>query len=194
MRWVYRHPSFYNVVDSLFSAWLSDRVRKKVLASLEPSSLLEIGIGSGKNMKLLVSPLRVGVDTSREMLKYTKSTYRDVKVIIGDAAHLPVRDVIFEVSVFCYVLRGLRKPLDAVREALRVSSKVIIIDYDRPYLLPRVVWDKVINRFSYAVYGSRDLDFAALEELGASKRVFKYYCGLYRVIELEAAGVGKRRE
>ena len=186
MRWIYRHPAVYNFLDSAFSLWLADRVRRKVFATLESASVLEIGIGSGKNMILLAAPLRVGVDPSIDMLEFTRSRFRDVGLVAGDAARLPIRDRSFDTSVFCYVLRGLRSPLNAVREALRVSSRVVIVDYDRPFFVPGFIWDNVVNWFGRTLYGSRDIDYASIEKLGASKEVFKYYGGLYRVVVLVA--------
>jgi ubiquinone/menaquinone biosynthesis C-methylase UbiE len=186
MRWIYRHPSLYNFMDSAFSLSLADRVRRRVFAGIRSSSLLEIGVGSGKSMSLFASPLRVGLDTSLDMLEFTRDRFRDVRLIVGDAMHLPVKDGSFDVSVFCYVLRGLASPADAVREALRVSSRVVIVDYDRPRFIPRLIWGRVINGFGRAVYGSGDLDFAAIEKLGASKEVLRYYGGLYRVVILAA--------
>lgn len=186
MRWIYRHPSLYNFIDSVFSLSLADRVRKKVLPAVKSSSLLEIGIGSGKNVSLLASPVCVGVDTSLDMLEFTRDRFRDVRLVVGDAMRLPMKDGAFDVTVLCYVLRGLASPADAVSEALRVSSRVVIVDYDRPRFIPRLIWDNVINGLGRVVYGSRDLDFAAIEKLGASKEVLRYYGGLYRVVILAA--------
>jgi ubiquinone/menaquinone biosynthesis C-methylase UbiE len=184
MRWVYRHPGLFNFMDSVFSLSLANRVRRKVLSSVRSASLLEIGIGSGKNMEILVAPVRVGVDTSLDMLMYTRRRFRDVGLVAGDAMCLPIKDGSFEVSVFCYVLRGLANPAAAVREALRVSSRVVILDYDRPAFIPRFIWHGLIYRVGGAIYGSRDVDFAAIEKLGASKQVFMYYGGLFRVVIL----------
>ncbi len=186
MRWIYRHPCVYNFLDSALSLSLADRVRGKVFPRLESSSLLEIGVGSGKNMNLLAAPVRVGVDTSLDMLEFTRSRFREVGLVAGDAARLPLRDGSFDTSVFCYVLRGLKSPADAVREALRVSSRVVIIDYDRPFYIPRFIWDHVINRLGRTLYGSRNLDYAYIEKLGANKEILRYYGGLYRVVILRA--------
>jgi ubiquinone/menaquinone biosynthesis C-methylase UbiE len=186
MKWVYRHPAVYNLLDSAFSLSLADRVRRKAFAALEPASLLEIGVGSGKNLSLLAAPVRFGVDTSLDMLEFTRARFRDVGLVAGDAMRLPMKDGSFDMSVFCYVLRGLRSPVEAVKEALRVSSRVVIVDYDRPFFIPSFIWDNVINWFGRTLYGSRDLDYETIEKLGASKEVLRYYGGLYRVIILEA--------
>ena len=73
----------------------------------------------------------------------------------------------------------------AVREALRVSRRVVIIDYARPALMPAFLWRHVINRFGYAVFGSRDIDFEAMERLAGRCQVSELYGGLYRLMMLE---------
>ena len=181
MRWIYRHPAVYNLIDSVLSLSMADRVRNKVFAPLKSSSLVEIGVGSGKNMSILASPVRVGVDTSLDMLEFTRTRFKDVRLVVGDATCLPLKDGSFDTSVFCYVLRGLKSPAGAVREALRVSSRVVIVDYDRPFFIP-----SFINWFGRTVYGSSDLDYAAIDKLGAYKEVLRYYGGLYRVVILAA--------
>jgi hypothetical protein len=62
----------------------------------------------------------------------------------------------------------------------------VIVDYDRPFFIPSFIWDNVINWFGRTVYGSSDLDYAAIEKLGAYKEVLRYYGGLYRVVILAA--------
>ena len=100
---------------------------------------------------------------------------------------LPFRDACIGVSVFSYCLRGLDGPVEAVKEALRVSSEVIIVDYNRPRRMPAAIWDKVINWFGWKVFGSKDLDYDLLERLGSSVRSRDLYGGLYKVIVLKGA-------
>jgi ubiquinone/menaquinone biosynthesis C-methylase UbiE len=107
---------------------------------------------------------------------------------MGDAHSLPFRDGSVEVSFFSYCLRGLERPLEAVREALRVSARVIIVDYSKPALMPEIIWKRVINRLGFAVFGSRDIDFESMERLAARGQVSELYGGLYKVLILEGAG------
>jgi len=186
MRWIYRHPALFNFMDAALSFCLADRVRRKALRSVGSGSLLEIGVGSGKNMCLFSSAVRVGIDNSIDMLDHTRKRFKDVGLVAADAGSLPIRDGSFDVSVLCYMLRGLASPIEAVKEALRVSSRVVIVDYDRPGFMPRFVWGPVVCGLGRAVYGSRDVDYAAIEKLGASKEVLRYYGGLFRVVILAA--------
>lgn len=187
MKWIYRHPACYDVVDTLCSLSLSDRARAKALRGIEADSFLEIGAGSGKSFTLTDSRFKIGLDSSHSMLLHARTQFPDTRLVIGDAHMLPFRDACVGVSVFSYCLRGLSGPADAVKEALRVSSEVIIIDYDKPRMMPSVLWEKVINWFGWKVFGSKDLDYESLQRLGSSSQVRYLYGGLYRVIVLKGA-------
>ena len=122
-------------------------MRRRVLGGIDPDSFLEIGAGSGKNFALVNSGLKIGLERSLTMLRYARKRFPEMIPVIGDAHMLPFRDACVCASVFSYCLRGLSRPLDAVREALRVSSEVIIIDYSRPHRMPKAVWEKLVGRF-----------------------------------------------
>jgi demethylmenaquinone methyltransferase/2-methoxy-6-polyprenyl-1,4-benzoquinol methylase len=187
MKWIYRHPACYDVIDSLCSLSLSDRARRDAIGGISTDSFLEIGAGSGKSFRLVGSRFKIGLDSSPNMLRHAKRRFPDTTLVIGDAHMLPFRDACIGVSVFSYCLRGLKGPVEAIEEALRVSSEVVIIDYSKPRMMPAAVWKKVINWFGWRVFGSRDLDYGLLERLGSSAGSRDLYGGLYKVIVLKGA-------
>jgi demethylmenaquinone methyltransferase/2-methoxy-6-polyprenyl-1,4-benzoquinol methylase len=184
MKWIYRHPALYDFVDFVFSVSLADRVRRRVLENVNADSFLEIGAGSGKNFAILNSALKIGLDRSSLMLRYAKKRFPHIMAVVGDAHNLPFRDACVSVSVFSYCLRGLSRPMEAVKEAMRVSAEVIIIDYGKPHHVPAAVWERVFNWFGRKIFGSRDIDYDALERLGAERRTIDFHGGLYRVLVL----------
>ena len=188
MKWIYGHPRLYDFIDSFFSGYRSERARKRALAGLAADSFLEIGAGSGKSFRHVKSGLMIGLDASVTMLESARKRAPRVIAVVGDAHRLPFRDGSVEVSFFSYCLRGLGQPLDAVREALRVSSRVIIVDYNKPALMPEFIWKRVVNKLGYAVFGSRDIDFESLERLAARRQVSELYDGLYKLMVLEGVG------
>jgi demethylmenaquinone methyltransferase/2-methoxy-6-polyprenyl-1,4-benzoquinol methylase len=155
---------------------------------LRPHSTLELGVGSGKNLSFLSSGFRIGFDVSMEMLKSARKRCPDARFVLGDAHHLPVKDASVDLCVLCYCLRGIAKPLEVVKEALRVASRVIVIDYNRPGFLPRWIWDGVIERIGAMIFGSRNLDFGAIGRLGSKAKVMDFYGSLYRVLIIDGAG------
>ncbi len=187
MKWIYGHPRLYDFIDSFFSGYRSERARKRALAGLAAGSFLEIGAGSGKSFRHVKSGLMIGLDASVTMLESARKRAPRVIAVVGDAHRLPFRDGSVEVSFFSYCLRGLGQPLDAVREALRVSSRVIIVDYNKPALMPEFIWKRVVNKLGHAVFGSRDIDFESLERLAARRQVSELYDGLYKLMVLEGA-------
>jgi len=187
MKWIHRHPACYDVIDSVCSLSLSDRVRRQALGGIKTDSFLEIGAGSGKNFALADSGLKIGLDRSREMLRHARRRFPGTIPVIGDAHMLPFRDACIGVSVFSYCLRELTRPADAVKEAMRVSSEVIIIDYNKPHMMPGVIWERFINWFGWKVFGSKDLDYGSLERLGFSARGCDLHGGLYKVIVMKGA-------
>jgi ubiquinone/menaquinone biosynthesis C-methylase UbiE len=188
MRWIYGHPRLYDFIDSFFSGSRSGRARKKALGGLAVESFLEIGAGSGKSFRHVTSGLTIGLDASVTMLEFARRRVPGLLAVVGDAHRLPFRDGSIEVSFFSYCLRGLAEPMDAVREALRVSRKVVIVDYNRPALMPEILWRSVVNKFGHAVFGSRDIDFESLERLAGRRQVSDLYGGLYKVMVLEGVG------
>jgi ubiquinone/menaquinone biosynthesis C-methylase UbiE len=185
MKWIYRHPTFYNFFDTVISFSLSDRVRRKVVSDIRARSFLEIGVGSGKNLEYANSEVRIGIDTSCEMLSMTGRRFPSTALICADAHRLPFRDASIEVSLFSYCLAVLARPADAMREALRVSRRVVVIDYYRPRLVPRLVWEKVITGFGRKVFGSNQLDFGSIAALAQRGQVRDFYQCLYRVLVLD---------
>lgn len=176
------------MIDSFFSGYRAERARRKALEGVIANSFLEVGAGSGKSFRHVNSGLMIGLDASAKMLEFARKKVPGLVAVMGDAHSLPFRDGCVEVSFFSYCLRGLERPLEAVREALRVSARVIIVDYSKPALMPEIIWKRVINRLGFAVFGSRDIDFESMERLAARGQVSELYGGLYKVLILEGAG------
>lgn len=187
MRWIYKHPRIYDFLDTVVSFSLSDRVRRQVLQGLAACRYLEIGVGSGKALGYPVSDLSVGLDTSRQMLDAVRSHFPQTKLVLGDAHRLPLKDQSVDVSVFSYCLAVVADPVKAVEEALRVSTKVIVIDFDSPSFIPRLLWERVLTRLGRKVFGSSKLDFDKIAALGKTDQVKSFYGRLYRVITLDGA-------
>jgi len=188
MKWIYGHPRLYDFIDSVFSGGRSERARKKALGGLAVGSFLEVGAGSGKSFHHVKSGMMIGLDTSVKMLELARKRVPGLVAVVGDAHRLPFRDGSVEVSFFSYCLRGLARPVDAVREALRVSPRVVIVDYNKPALMPGILWKRFVNRLGCAVFGSRDIDFESLERLARQRQVDEIYGGLYRLMVLEGVG------
>lgn len=189
VKWIYRHPRLYEVVDVLLSLGLSERVRRKVLAGIDVSTALEVGVGTGKCLRYLRSNLLVGLDKSYQMASYLKKRFPHLVVSCGDAENLPFADNCFDLSIFCYCLASLSNPSRALVEGMRVSRKVLVIDYDRPSIIPVFIWKKIVKVIGRLIFGSNWLDYDALSSLSRCQSS-KLYFGLYRAMLLDGSSNG----
>ena len=187
MKWIYRHPRRYEFVDNLCSLSLSNRVRRKALSGLSGESLLEIGIGPGKCFDIASSPVKIGVDSSPQMLETARSRFPESLLVLGTAYGLPLKDKSVEVSILSYAIKVFSRPVDALKEALRVSSRVVVIEYYKPRFIPGFLWKNVFERFGRAVYGSRRFDLDSIASLARKTTARDLYAGTYRVIVFDGS-------
>jgi len=109
----------------------------------EGSSVLDIGCGTGQLCFELVGQKHcrvVGLDLSLRMLEFARKAnpFQELTLVHGDAADLGVfEDQSFDYATMLMLVHELPRSLQirALKEALRVARKVIIIDSVSP--LPR---------------------------------------------------------
>lgn len=101
---------------------------------LEFFSILDIGCGVGLLTEYLGNisfrGMYIGVDVSCERIKYAKKNLNVneyiVDYVVADAHHLPFRDKCFQLSA-SFTVFHLLNTSKAVKEALRVSKKIMVI-------------------------------------------------------------------
>ena len=91
-------------------------------------SLLEIGCGTGRVAAWFASSFRVlGVDRSPAMLAEMRARRPKIPTVLGDAHRLPFRDAAIDLVLFITTLEFLEDPLAALREAVRVARRGLIV-------------------------------------------------------------------
>jgi SAM-dependent methyltransferase len=96
----------------------------RLLADRGISSLLEVGVGTGR----IAAPLTraglnvTGLDGSSQMLARAR-TKGDFPLVRGDAYRLPFADAAFDGALFVHVLHLLDRPRDALAEAIRAAPR-----------------------------------------------------------------------
>jgi ubiquinone/menaquinone biosynthesis C-methylase UbiE len=111
----------------------ADRLEKTLLEWLighfqEPSSILEVGCGTGHFMRCFETlGLRaVGLDISPAML--AEARRHGLRVAVqGDALHLPFEDGAVDLVAMITTIEFLEDPSIALREATRVARKGLIL-------------------------------------------------------------------
>jgi SAM-dependent methyltransferase len=91
-------------------------------------SLLDVGCGTGRCLAWLAPALRVvGVDRSPAMLAEMGARHPEIPAVLGDAHRLPLPDRAIDVVLFVTTLEFLDDPLAALREAVRVARRGVIL-------------------------------------------------------------------
>ncbi len=105
-----------------FSSW-----RRELLKRVEGNLVLEVGIGTGKNIPYYKNWEVVGVDISRRMLekaiKRVKENKKVVHLIQADAESLPFKDGVFDAIISTYVFCSVENPINGLKELYRVLKK-----------------------------------------------------------------------
>lgn len=146
MKWIYRHPRIYNLVDTIINLGLSNKARAQLVSSLK-GKVLEVGIGSGKSISYFNGEEFCGIDNSIFMLRKTKR--RNNKLCVASAYNLPFKGHSFDKVVFIYTLRVLENQDKALEEAFRVGNEVIVLEFNT---LPNI-----FEAFGKKVFGSYNL-------------------------------------
>ena len=176
-------------------------LRRLELASLRPGArLLEVGIGAGVNVGLIRSRLPaalpieyVGVDLSRGMLeqcarRLARGGASGVRLLLGDAHRLPLRDHACERVFSIGSLGGHGDPRRALAELARVAvpgSPIVVVDEAldprRPHgLLPRALF-RAITFYEPAPRSPRDLLPPGAHDVVDEAITAFYYCLTVRV-------------
>ncbi len=153
------------------------RSRNKVLRHLpkgEGLKLLDVAVGDGVYLPWLPSSWSVvGVDISRVQLANcrTRAEGRDLRLVLGEAEDLPVRDGTFDACLSIGAFNYFNDPEKALREMIRAVKPggTIVISDEIPNLTDRLWFHKIglpgLDRFFYRMV-TKDLgpEFTAMVE------------------------------
>lgn len=109
------------------------------LASRARGDVLEVGIGTGRNLPYYPPEVRLaGLDLSPEMVERTRRRARElgreIDLRVGDAQRLEFEDAAFDSVVFSLALCAIPDDRAAVREAARVlrpGGRLVLIEHVR---------------------------------------------------------------
>lgn len=109
--------------------------RKEALSSLS-GKVLEVGIGTGRNLKYYPSRCSIiGIDNSKNMLGIAgekAGSMKNVTLLLMDAEHLNFPDNSFDYVVTTFVLCTIPDPVRALKEMRRVlkpSGELIALEH-----------------------------------------------------------------
>jgi|SRR3989344_1389217 len=133
-----RFARVYDVVDGIIERRLFHRLRKETIPLLQ-GKVLEIGVGTGKNLKYYTKNAKVtAIDISSNMMQRAQEKARklDIDVVfkLMDGQHLDFKDNSFDIVVTTFVLCSIPDPVQAAREIKRVlkpTGKAVLIEHVR---------------------------------------------------------------
>jgi ubiquinone/menaquinone biosynthesis C-methylase UbiE len=136
-------------------------LREQVIGSLE-DSILEVGVGTGKNLPYYKSGTRVtGIDISKGMLlkakkKLTSFRGESIELQVMNAEELTFKNGTFDVVVCTFVLCSVPDPIRATSEILRVlkpDGMFILLEHVLSKIPLLAVGQKLLNPITRGIFG-----------------------------------------
>lgn len=124
----------------------------KMLRSINPESILDVGAGEGFTLNKLeqegIGKNLEGIEYMEEAIELGKKLYPNVKIKKGDIYKLPYKDNSFDVIICTEVLEHLDRPDEALTELKRVTKKYLLLSVpNEPYFtIQRFLRGKNIKR------------------------------------------------
>lgn len=118
------HSRFYDKTEDLVERMLFSKWRKKYLSLLK-GKILEVGVGTGKNLKYYNKNAKVtGIDFSQGMLnkaiEKSNKLDKNITLLKMDAQQLDFPDNHFDYVITTFVLCSIPDPVKGLREMKRV--------------------------------------------------------------------------
>ena len=120
-----RQAGLFDFWEAPIEALGFKRLRKRLWAEVHGARILEVGVGTGKNLSYHPEGSRsVAVDLSPGMLRHAARKAgrlgRDVDLVLADAQRLPFRDGAFDAAAAAFVFCSVPDPVQGLREVRRV--------------------------------------------------------------------------
>ncbi|MGH2579440.1 MAG: class I SAM-dependent methyltransferase [Actinomycetota bacterium] len=117
---------------------------RRWIASQAQGDVLEIGIGTGRNLPYYPGDVRLtGIDLSPAMLEVARRRARelgrDVTLLVGNAEALDLADESFDTAVFTLSLCSIpddRRALAEARRVLRPRGRLLLVEHVRSPVSP----------------------------------------------------------
>jgi len=134
-----RQAGLFDFWEAPIEALGFKRLRKRLWSEVHGERILEVGVGTGKNLPYHPEGSRsVAVDLSPGMLgraaRKAGRLGRDVDLVLADAQRLPFRDGAFDAAAATFVFCSVPDPVLGLREVRRVvrqDGKVHLLEHVR---------------------------------------------------------------
>jgi phosphatidylethanolamine/phosphatidyl-N-methylethanolamine N-methyltransferase len=133
-----RIAPLYDWLEAPMERMFHSRFRRRLFAHVQPCEILEIGVGTGRNLEYYPDGSRVtAVDLSPPMLDRARSRAcsRRVTLLEMDAQALAFPDDTFDLVLATFVFCSVPDPILGLTEARRVlkpGGKLLLLEHVRP--------------------------------------------------------------
>lgn len=122
-----RQAATYDITETPMEFLLFGRLRKRLWREVTGRRVLEVGVGTGKNVAHYPAESRmVAIDISPKMVARAQSKAgrrgREVDMVVADAQRLPFRDGAFNSAAATFVFCSVPDPVTGLREVARVTD------------------------------------------------------------------------
>ncbi len=125
---------WYDYIEYIFEMLpMACAIRDEVRSCGKFEKAIEIGCAIGGSTKFIkeISNKTYGIDISPSRIEIAQNRFKDIIFSVMDARHTTFEDEEFDASFLIMVLHEVPNP-DIIKEACRISKKVIVIDYNPP--------------------------------------------------------------
>lgn len=155
-----RFARFYDGMEVIVEKRLFKKIRRNVISKLT-GNILEIGVGTGKNLRYYNSNAKVtGIDLSPKMLEKAKEkigfSNKNVTLLQMDAQQLKFKDNSFDYVIGSFVLCSIPDPVKALKEIKRVikpKGKIIFIEHVLSKHKLIALWEHLHNPITSRLFG-----------------------------------------
>jgi ubiquinone/menaquinone biosynthesis C-methylase UbiE len=137
-----RNSRFYELYESPMERMMFGGLRRKFFEKVNadnPKTIIEIGVGTGKNLPYYRGQHVTGIDISDKMLKSARLKNQKLKkgadLRVADAQALPFADGSFDAALATFVFCSVPDPVKGLREVKRVvknGGKIYLMEHVRP--------------------------------------------------------------
>ena len=130
----------YDLMEGLIEKIAFRGWRKKLMAKVQGEKVLEIGVGTGKNLLYYPNNISLtGIDISRNMLaragRRAEKFQIPVELLEMDAENLQFPDDSFDTTLATFVFCSVSDPIKGLREigrVTRVNGRILLLEHMRP--------------------------------------------------------------
>lgn len=178
--------------------------RTPLWAAVHGPQVLEIGVGTGKNIAYYPGDVQVtAIDLASHMLAYARErrvqTGAAINFAVMDAEHLAFPDHAFDTVIATFVFGSVPDPVCALREVGRVvkpGGQILLLEYVRPAGALGTLVD-LLNPLVFRVYGATINRHTAGNARQAGliiDDIQLFWRGMVQMITARSVGAGIRGE